>query len=319
MPEFQVVFGRKEQPKEEWTVHRKWDYSGSEPKVIDTWGNPQEANIVCKELNTGFKNAGEYDYAAMLRRLPDPVDYLARETARPDYQAFEVQGEEYHCAMLMPNANISYYNTLHDAYDNRRSTMKVGRYLRKYTQKTDTEIGEICARYGVEFGDAVVRFAKTRDEIREVYLNGPSSCMADDADCYGTGIHPSEVYASGDFEVAYIMRDERITARSVVIPSKKKWICTYGDTTRLRAALEELGYSRCNTGKEAYGLRLLRLEGNGRIALPFFDFAGGVEFDEDKDYLKITGDGQSGGEAGYLEGDLSYPCSDDDWDDDWDY
>lgn len=252
MAEFQVVCGLKSQPKEMWHVY---SIDG-----VNTWWNPQDANAVCKNLNKYYK-AHANNWAAMLKRLPDPVDYLMRETAREDYKPFEVQGQDFHCAELKNDGTISYYNTQYDAYDDKRTSVKLGRYLRKFcTDKDDKEIGEICARYGYEFGDSSLFFAKTREEIKNVYEKGPNSCMSGPASNFsiGDGIHPAEAYASGDFEVAYITRDERITGRAVVIPSKKIWSCIYGDNTRMRPMLEELGYKEAER-HEAHGLKMLKL------------------------------------------------------------
>jgi hypothetical protein len=319
MAEFQVIYGRKDQPKENWSVHTAWDYSGHAVTATTIWGNPQEANEICKRLNSDFKLCGE-NLAAMLKRLPDRVDYLAREATREDYQPFEVQGEVHHCAELRTDGTVSYYNTIYDAYDNRRMSMKVGRYLRKFTDKTDNQISDICARYGFEFGDSQVLFAKTREEIRHVYEHGPRSCMSGEAIDYGAHIHPAEAYASGDFEVAYLKRDERITARAVTIPSKKLWIGIYGDRERMKPALDELGYHQIEDDEAAIGLHLLCLHGyNDNIAVPYFDFFGGVRFNDDKTKLVITRHGAVAGEDGYLLSDLSTPCSDDEDDYEWDY
>lgn len=318
MPEFQIIYGMKTEPKESWSIYK--DASGFE--LVDKWGSPQEANKICKDLNQRYVQ-NRLNYAAMLKRLPDPIDYLSREIMRTDYRQFETQGDEFHCAELKPDGTISFYSTLYDAYDDRRSIIRLGRYLHKYTNKTDKEIGEICARYGFEFGDAIVHFAKTREEIKNVYEKGPRSCMGGLAEDFSLGgdIHPAEAYASGDFEVAYLMRDERITARCVVVPSLKVWATIYGDYTRMSAAMRELGYREYDgdTDKQnIYGLKFLIIPYENKLALPFLDFDVCVNFDAKKEFMIASRSGGCYSEYGYIYDDLEY--GDDDgssYDDDY--
>lgn len=315
MPRFQIIYGNKESSKEKWRRYIHYDTNGNR---VQEWDNPQEPNGLVKSFNQMAKTHG-HTYAYMLNRLPDAVDYLMRETAREDYKPFEIQGEEFHCAELKTDGTISYFNTIYDAYDNRRSNMKVGRYLRKYTSKNDNEIAEICARYGFEFRDAVVHFARTREEIRHVYENGPNSCMSSDARGFALGgnIHPAEAYASGDFEIAYLIRDDNITARTVVVPSKKIYVGIYGDYVRMKSALEELGYNRGTDHTDYYGLRFLIIPHENKLALPYLDMNTYVAYDEKKEFLVCAPTGACYSEYGYIYDDLT--CADDEDYDDYGY
>jgi hypothetical protein len=197
--------------------------------------------------------------------------------------------------------------------------------LRKHTYKHDNEIAEICARYGVKFGDCAVKFAKTREEIRHVYENGPNSCMSYGASCYNSeGIHPAEAYAGGDIEIAYIERDGRITGRAVTVPAKKIWISIYGDYTRMTSMLEDLGFKKNEYHENPCpleGCKLLKLDiGNNRWAMPYLDCGNCVYVHPtEENYLSTHQyNGAYTSEAGYIthdfEGADDENCDDDEWD-----
>jgi hypothetical protein len=320
MPRFQIIVGNPDAPKETWRQFNYWPPAGNEP--ITEWDSPQEPNALVKDYNANSKKY-KLGVAYMLARLPDAVDFQARENAREDYTPFEIQGQSYHCAELK-GTEISYYPTRNDAYDDKRHSMKVGRYLRRYTDKRDTEISAICARYGLETEDAVLKFAKTREEIKHVYMNGPRSCMkGDPEDFNGAGVHPAEAYAAGDMEIAYLQRDDRITARTVVIPSKKIWIGIYGDYERLTPLLQDAGYKAYNYDEDHYpmlGLKFLKIDiGNRRWAMPYLDADGYVNNHENPEFLTVDKhNGARTSEYGYITHD--FESAEDDYDEeDWDY
>ncbi len=232
MPRFVVIYGPSDQPKETW-----------QPYGASVYENPQEATVVVKEQNTAAR-AADTKTIFMVKRLPDVVDYKARELAK-GIELFEHQGAEHHMATF-ENGIISYYPLLQNAYDDRRTEMKLGRYLKGFVKSLDdNQISDICAKFGVACGDSTVQFARTRAEIREVYENGPRSCMSGNASQYNSdGVHPSEAYATEDIAVAFIRRDDgRITARTVCNMKDKKWVSIYGDSVRMSELLTAQGFT----------------------------------------------------------------------------
>lgn len=162
----------------------------------------------------------------------------------------------------------------------RQTRMRPGRYLERFyggddgggwnnaVDKRQYWTNE-CARL---YDPCDVHFAKTQDDIVRVYLNGPRSCMSRPAKYYVDG-HPTRVYAAGDLEIAYLKSQDdesRIVARCVCWPAKKVYSTIYGDSVRLEAGLEKLGFHEDNGG-ELYGARLLAIEcGNGYV-VPYVD------------------------------------------------
>jgi DNA-binding PadR family transcriptional regulator len=91
---------------------------------------------------------------------------VTRETSRPDYKPFEIQGHDFHMAELKGD-KISYVAMLNHAEDNRRTEIKLGRYLREFTELTDNEATLLAL---------VVRAGPiTAYEIGKVYQNSPVS------------------------------------------------------------------------------------------------------------------------------------------------
>jgi len=319
MAQFQIIFGPREQSKDEWTgVYTHYVVRPDKGMVaLYEFGSPQEAAALVKELNENMRKLGA-SIVYMMKRLPDVVDYVSREAAREDYKPFEVQGDAYHCAELI-GAEISFYVNLHDAYDNRRTTMKLGRYLRTYTARTDNEIADICARNGVACGDSTLQFTNEREKIKWVYENGPRSCMSDRATSYNSdGVHPAEAYATDDIRIAFIERDNRVTARAVVNEKEKTFYTVYGDRERIIPALDTAGYARTDDGC-LIGCRLLKLEiSRNRYATPYIDGDGGLDSHDDKHHI-VTNGGCYPGEEGCITQDYEEPYDDDDYDYDYDY
>jgi hypothetical protein len=109
---------------------------------------------------------------------------------------------------------------------------KIGRYLQKYytvDQKALPEISNLLY-LKTKLAECELHFATTREEIANVYLNGPSSCMSSSVGDFITdGIHPTEVYACDPIAIAYVTKKKRIVSRSVVNTKTKEWVRIYGN------------------------------------------------------------------------------------------
>lgn len=320
MPRFEIIYGERNQPKETWTgkhVVNQFDEVSFRNRRIVEWNDPKEAAALVKRLNAAMRDGG-HTRIYMLNKLPEPVDYLAREAAREDYLPFEVQGEAYHCAELK-GAEVSFYTKLDDAYSDRRTTMKLGRYLRQFTVKNDNEIADICARNGVECNDRMLHFARTREEIKKVYASGPRSCMSGDS--FGS-VHPAEAYASPDISVAYIAdpdNENRITARAVCNEMTKEFNSIYGDHARLRPMLEAAGYKKHEKYHYLQGCRLLKIDIGKGYACPYIDSDDSVgPHPDDENYMLVMSDGGAyTSEYGYISYDYD-GIDDDDYEEEYD-
>jgi hypothetical protein len=150
--------------------------------------------------------------------------------------------------------------------------MKPGRYLTRYFGHilTESEIRDWASQWAAENENLTVKFARTPDEIEQVYNDGPHSCMSGN-NSFESDISPVRVYGAGDLAIAYLERDGDITARVVCWPENECYSTIYGDAGRLRPLLDGMGYSETDTMS---GARLLRVEQSGCFVAPYLDTDG---------------------------------------------
>lgn len=152
-----------------------------------------------------------------------------------------------------------------------------GRYLERFYKDefSREEIAAFVAQCAGNFAE--LQIAKTTDEVKRVYRNGPPSCMGgsrDHTDQYWTerqldGHLPCEVYATpGDLAVAWFGSNlSDVQQRCVVWPEAKIYTRVYG-TGPLEAILKRAGYSEGSIN----GARLPRIAlSHGRILCPYID------------------------------------------------
>lgn len=152
----------------------------------------------------------------------------------------------------------------------RQIRVSPGRYLAQFYGNTlsPADIARLSAEFRRDHGGEVeLEFATTADEIEEVYNQGPRSCMSFPEDGYAGDEHPARVYAAGDLAVAYIRRDDRITARALVWPNKLLRSTIYGDEAVLDDLLSGAGYKKDNLN----GARLLKIECKNEFIMPYID------------------------------------------------
>jgi hypothetical protein len=154
----------------------------------------------------------------------------------------------------------------------RQTRMRAGAYLTKFFSNalTTEDITRIATELAVTQESNEVMFATDPDKVEWVYRHGPSSCMSHHLDDYQSDVHPVRVYAGPDLAVAYLERDGRVTARSVVWPEKKLYTRIYGDETRLVPLLKDLGYRH---SESLDGARLLKIRCRGGYVCPYVDSA----------------------------------------------
>jgi hypothetical protein len=168
-----------------------------------------------------------------------------------------------------------------------QTRMKPGKYLAKFYPDIPEPERNRLAMVIAKYDEFELNFAHTEDEIEHVYTTGPRSCMSHSAGDLAAPVHPSRVYASPDLAVAYIVRDDRITARAVCWPDKLRYSNIYGDRDRLGDELDELGYTQDSFD----GARLLRIPveaHRGVFVCPYIDSHANVR--DDGEYLVIDDD-----------------------------
>jgi hypothetical protein len=191
-----------------------------------------------------------------------------------------------------------------------QTRLRPGVYLKRYFGDvlSDAEITQFARLHAMLSGETEyeIRFAKTADEIEQIYITGPASCMSESARHY-SGIHPVRVYGDSDLQLAYIKaessyHEEPIMARALVWPERKVYGRVYPtperyyDSAREEAkaaqaalirGLEGLGYSR----GEFEGAKIRKIESrdHGHV-MPYLD---GVQSVSDiGDFFKICSHGE---------------------------
>ena len=159
-----------------------------------------------------------------------------------------------------------------------QTPIKPGKYLEKYFAKVLDPyiIRDLCSEFSNRFEDNCLLFAETEDEFEELYTKGPTSCMSHATEKYSSHIHPVRVYAAGDLKLAYMKRDGRIVARTLVFPEKKVYSRIYGDSGRIQPLLTAAGFK----GGPPVGAKLQRVitwqdkkkqTGNVALVMPHID------------------------------------------------
>ena len=168
--------------------------------------------------------------------------------------------------------------------EDRQIRMKPGKYLRKFYagEFSEDEITQYARKFAALNEKVDFQLADTADDIENVYLKGPRSCMSNSGSV--------RAYAGHGLAVAYITgKDGDPTARAVCWPEKSIFTTIYGDESRLLASLLRAGYRREGTALrdqapgEAYGdvprapnfegAKLTCEESDGGWVCPWFDFS----------------------------------------------
>jgi hypothetical protein len=171
-----------------------------------------------------------------------------------------------------PN-KMRFFNSIADGRKGKRTSMRIGRYLTKHFGKSIGNEGAVLQeqqRIIYETAPVDVLFASTEDDIENVYMNGPRSCMSKKVSNMQVNQHPVRMYCAGDLQVAYILGQdgEKPGARAVVWPEHKKYVRIYGDMARLKRGLETLGYTRTD-GFD--GAKIKRVEYSNTFIVPYVD------------------------------------------------
>ena len=207
---------------------------------------------------------------------------------------------------ITPNGEAVVYVKAEDVVTDTRTTMKLGKYLKKlseYKHLADEKIADIVLQTKAVLDTAGERYkiyyTETADDAEWVYEFGPSSCMKNP----GSEVHPARVYAGHQICIAYMLSldKKRCIARCVVCPDREIMATVYGNSI-LDDRLQELGY--CGSG-DWRGLVLDRVEDSrGDIVCPYLDTSQ-TGIDVYTDHLEIVdcncGEYDADSTSGYLD------------------
>lgn len=191
-----------------------------------------------------------------------------------------IMGHFAHYSVTHPGM-IAFTKSFAHGVADRQTVMKPGRYLSTYfaDSLSAPEIARLAGMVSALTKPPEVRFARTAEDIRRIYRNGPSSCMVYGEGEYSTrGIHPTAVYAGPDTAVAYMLSNaddpDSVTARSVVVMEGDEPVAytrVYGDADRLVDSLRGMGLAKRMT---LDGVRLPRIpvpESTDTFVMPYLD------------------------------------------------
>lgn len=167
-------------------------------------------------------------------RLPHEIsaNLLRSHLSLHDYMARNLRA-------LGPDA-LAGYKTIADANEDRVTTSKPGRLLRAILEpfadadSLDAAVKDKTSQYKAETTPPEFIIGETKEHFDLAYTHGPSSCMTYTVDRYfafqdtpDTTLRPTDALINGDIKVAYLKAGDKVTARTLVVESKKAWVRMY--------------------------------------------------------------------------------------------
>lgn len=295
------------------------------------WTQNEPFYSVSGRVRQRVENATQYNkFSSEYARQRYDSNYDVRDKA---YQAFKNAQKE--CEEIYNKLTYYYHFATCGAYDEklkscpisfiknddmgmqgRRSLLSAEGYLKKYLAPIlrGTELEQMLAVHNEACKPVEVLFARTKAEIKRVYVNydksigNLQSCMRHSnwAMLKGSGLtHPTQVYAAGDLAIAYLKNSKgKTTARALCWPERKLYSRVYGADDKLHKGLRALGYSKSRYYGSQYGslegAKLLKVEtkhkdaddkGRKIYVMPYLDE--GVFARVEKDHLILDARGRT--------------------------
>lgn len=217
---------------------------------------------------------------------------------------YQEKHDEHFCHVSTEQAGkIAFTENAAKGQVDRQLVMSPGRYLHRFfsAHLDNNAIEGWCARLSVQLQEDALKITQDADEIEDVYVGGPGSCMAHDTSDFDSFCHPTRVYAGPDTAIAYIGPRDDARARSVVWPALKIYTSLYGDVSRLKLLLENAGYAKGGLN----GARIRRIVDGDSFVVPYIDAGGDLA--DDGEYL-IIGHGEIPSENTNGLGDRYWYC-----------
>ncbi|WP_454798420.1 hypothetical protein [Novosphingobium lindaniclasticum] len=290
MAQFQILFSPSEA---EWrAITTEFCFAPVDDQQ-SCWPSFEEAEAVRKRLLGRYPGAslriaiespevGEFDWQT--REKLRFTDGTYSETPWHDEPWYQASHEEHFCHLSTEQpGKIAFTENAAKGRLDRQLVMSPGRYLHRYFSGTldNNAIETWCARLSVLLEEHALKITQDADEIEDVYVGGPASCMAHPEEDFEGCCHPVRVYAGPDTAIAYIGPRDDARARSVVWPARKIYTTIYGDVSRLKLLLEANGYSEGALD----GARIQRIEDDEYFVVPYIDTEDGLG--DDGEFLVI--------------------------------
>lgn len=192
------------------------------------------------------------------------------------YKEINFEGEPFHFVHLNPEDPTVIAYTPDDSKGKRdiKTLIKPGKYLANHTDLDNEKIKEIITDYKHRFLPPELEFSKDANDAVRIYEEGPNSCMCRKGWDHKKE-HPALVYAGPDVGVAYIRRNNKIVARTVIRTDRKppEYIRVYGDEGLMKKALQANGIKLAQDGLKGCRLPVVwRGKNPGvRLVMPYLD------------------------------------------------
>jgi len=217
-------------------------------KASKTAAGATGAKVQCRRI----AQAGDWR-SAMAKRLEDGE--LARLPEKWDLEP--IKDHFAHLATI-DQSKIGYIDGDEHGIINKATVLTPGRYIsRFYPEVDDNKRRHLIAAIDPS---GEIYYAWTPEEIEEVYVKGPESCMDGYHVFDDLPVWPTQPYGAGDLAVAYTRnRDGKIQSRALCWPAKKLFGRVYGDFQRMKATLEAEGYTWMRKENSADGNRKVQV------------------------------------------------------------
>jgi len=212
--------------------------------------------------------------------------YGSSDDEKSKWIKINVNTEHFLHVSNLDRSKIAFTDSPQKGMLDRQTQMNVASYLVNHCN-IDNDLARFIAMYhSNEYSTSQVLFAESSDDIANVYINGPDSCMGGidhgrnikkDDEYYskyqsGSFCQPTRVYGNSDFKLAYLKdKQGRITARTLVLKDSLHYLRIYGDSDRLRSALKDMGYSHDYGATLGKKIRKIWDESKDEYVLPYLD------------------------------------------------
>ena len=202
-------------------------------------------------------------------------NHVAHVSVKTPHKIAYTPNYEYGAADRQISVSIGKY--LRDFYSHTLRDMEGKNSGRKRADGSDLYLDAFTyyqEQFVTQFGDSnTLHYATTADDMEQVYINGPASCMGGQDINWESDIHPARVYAAGDLHLAYTKdTEDKITSRALVWPDKKLVGRIYGDEGSLQHLLTLDDYKMANA-HALEGARLAIIPYDRGHVMPFIDGA----------------------------------------------
>lgn len=284
---FEIRVGTPDQPKDQWQLLAGSITELEEAKASLAFHkehNAEDGKVVAMRKNVELIST--FDPAVWAKEREATGEWEFPEWLNESWVKPETHESFLHLSVGQVG-NVAYYPTKAAAQNDKCAIETAGHYLvREYGDVLDpNEISKIV--YNADPPGELVLSGSDPDAIEAAYKENIYSCMR--------GKKAPRVYGAGDIEMLTLVRNGKTIARALAWPERKFVGNVYGDTVRMKMALELHGYSRDFKGQSTSrseglggfeGARLLKVRQKGSWLMPWIDL--GYRVWDDGEFFRLS-------------------------------